>query len=91
MWLRPEPLRASEEDPMYDYADGMGWWMLFPSILFVLFVMTVIALAFWAALGLRSESSNGREPIDIAKERYSRGEISRVEFERIKEDLRKAA
>lgn len=60
-------------------------------ILFVLFWLAVIAFAMWVIPGFRSESTSGRNPVDIAKERYARGEISREQLQQITDDLRKAA
>ena len=70
--------------------DGMGWWMVF---LMVLFWGAIVALVIWGIRRLterdRSESgtSQKRNPLDIAKERYARGEISKEEFDQIKNDL----
>jgi putative membrane protein len=50
-----------------------------------LVVWGIVALARRA--GSRTESSTRRSPLDIAGERYARGEITRDEFERIKKDL----
>ena len=49
--------------------------MAFGGILFVLFWVGVVALALWLVPIFRSESSSRRDPVDIAKERYARGEI----------------
>ncbi len=71
----------------------MGWWMMFGSILMLVFWGAVIGLTVWAIKKLteRGGSASGttekRYPLDIAKERYARGEISREEFEQIKKDL----
>lgn len=65
--------------------------MAFEVILFVLFWVAVVALAYWLVPGFRSESSSRRDPIDIAKERYARGEISPEQLQQIKDDLGKAA
>jgi len=35
----------------------------------------------------RGGTSSKRGPLDVAKERYARGDISREEFEQIKKDL----
>ena len=74
---------------MWGWHDGMGWWMGFGSILFVIFWGAVVALFVW---GIRKTSekgsSNGKtNPLDIAKERYAKGEISKEEFDNIKKDL----
>ena len=63
-----------------------GWWMIIVWII-------VIGLIVWGAIALvrYTGSAKGtdqkRDPIDIAKERYARGEITREEYERIKKDL----
>ena len=74
---------------MWGWHEGMGWWMGFGGILFVLFWSGVIALFVW---GIRrtsdkGSSSNKNNPLDIAKERYAKGEISKEEYEKIKADL----
>ena len=75
---------------MWHWHDGMGWWMVF---WMVLFWGAIVTLVVWGVKKLtergRSESSTSekRDPLDIAKERYARGEISREEFEQIKKDL----
>jgi putative membrane protein len=80
----------------YD-VDGMGWWMLWGGLMMVLFWGAIIALIVWAIQSVtRRESGqthipygspSARTPLDIAKERYARGEVKREEFEQIKRDL----
>ena len=47
----------------------------------------------WGISKLRERDGSGsgttekRDPLDIAKERYARGEISQEEFDQIKKDL----
>jgi len=63
----------------------MGWWMVF---WMVLFWGVIVSLVVWAVKRLTERgSSEKRDPLDIAKERYARGEISKEEFEQIKKDL----
>ena len=75
---------------MWGWNDGMGWWMVF---WMVLFWGVIVALVVWGVKKLTERGSSGsstsekRDPLDIAKERYARGEISREEFEQIKKDL----
>ena len=63
-----------------------GWiymllfWVLFISAI-VLFVSLVTRSAGWAA--------KHRTPLDILKRRYARGEITREQYERMKDDLMK--
>ncbi|MFC1938517.1 SHOCT domain-containing protein [Chloroflexota bacterium] len=74
---------------MWDMTTGMGWWMAFGGLLMVLFWGGVIALIIWGITKLtgRGDSSPKRSPLDVAKERYAKGEISREEFEQLKKDL----
>ena len=73
---------------MWHSADGMGWWMLFGSIWFVVFW----GLVLWVVLTLvgRAGGSGARgddSPVEIARRRYARGDITREEFEQIRRDL----
>ena len=73
----------------------MGWWMLWGGLMMILFWGAIIALVIWAvqSLGRRDDghAQSGpmppHTPLDIARERYARGEISRDEFEQMKRDL----
>jgi len=69
--------------------EGAGWWMLFGWLWFVIFWAGIIALGIWIVRKLteRDGSERGNTALDIAKQRYARGEISREEFEQIKRDL----
>ena len=63
-----------------------GGWMILVWILIIgLIVWGVIALTRHG--GTHYGSGTGRSPLDIAKERYARGEITKEEFEQIKRDL----
>lgn len=77
---------------MWDGHDGMGWWMLWGGILWIIFIFAVVFVA--ARLGASSEGRansgpppGGEPALDIARRRYAAGEISRDEFEQIKRDL----
>ena len=74
---------------MWHYADGMGWWMIFGGVWMFIFWGVLIALVVWgiSRLTRRSGSSPRHYPLDTAKERYAKGEISKKEFEQIKKDL----
>ena len=68
---------------------GFGWWGLTGGLLTLLFLAGIIILVVWLA---RKPSEGGgtaakSNPLDIAKERYAKGEISKEEFEQIKKDL----
>lgn len=76
----------------------LGWGtMILGGLLMLLFWIVVIALAFWA---IRALTRTGRDrdegrPLDlhentaleILKQRYARGEISREEYQEMRRDL----
>ncbi len=74
---------------MWHYGDGMGWWMLFGGVWMFVFWGGLIALVVWGVTKLsgRGSSSTRKSPLDVAKERYAMGEISKEEFEQLKKDL----
>ncbi len=82
---------------MWHAGDGMGWWMLWGGLMMIFFWGAIVGLIVWAIQSMtRRESSqedvrqigpSGRSPLDIAKERYARGEVGREEFEKIKRDV----
>lgn len=74
---------------MWPYMDGMGWWMLFGGAWVFIFWGGLIALVIWGLIKLtrKSDSTTKHAPLDIAKGRYAKGEITREEFEQLKKDL----
>ena len=69
--------------------DGMGWWMVFGGLWMLIFGVGLIGLIVWGItkLSQRNGSTPRQSPLDVAKERYAKGEISREEFEQLKKDL----
>ena len=74
---------------MWYMHEGMGWWAVFGGLWMLIFWGGLIALIVWGIMKLsrRNGSTSKRDPLDIAKERYARGDISKEEFEQIKKDL----
>jgi len=74
---------------MWDMPIGMGWWWVFGGLWMVIFWGGLIALIVWVITKLvrRGDSAPKRDPLDVAKERYAKGEISKEEFEQLKKDL----
>ena len=73
---------------MWGVHDGMGWWMLFGSVWFVVFWgLIILALVSLFNRTGKPDSSGGESPLEIAKRRYAQGEISREQFEQIRRDI----
>lgn len=70
------------------YGTGMGFGWLFMVIFWGLVVFGVIYLITLIVKG-GEKKSQADSALDILKKRYARGELSREEFEKMKEDLRK--
>jgi len=69
---------------------GMGWWMAFAAIFFVLFWGGIVWLIVWGvnkATGHKAGCTALESPLEIAKQRYARSEITREQFEQMKKDL----
>jgi putative membrane protein len=72
------------------YWHGMdGGWMILPAILMLIFWGSVIWLVVW---GIRraahhTNHTDNTAPLDIAKTRYARGEITKDQFDQLKKDL----
>ena len=70
----------------WHYDTGMGWWMI---AWMVVFWGVLIALIVWGIRKLteRGDSTRKQDPLNVVKERYARGEITKEEFEQLKKDL----
>ncbi len=68
---------------------SVGWgWMTLGWVLMVVFWGSVIWLVVWAISRVtEGRSSASATPLDIAKARYARGEITKEQFETLKRDL----
>jgi putative membrane protein len=78
----------------YDYpmmnGNDAGWGFIM--MLFWLVFLVVVAVVVVHLLkhhGHDINTSHKTEPIDIAKERYAKGEITKEQFEQLKKDLAK--
>ncbi len=72
---------------------NFGWGMGFGWIYMVVFWAVIITAVVYLVkiIGRKSGSEVWHEaPLDILKRRYATGEITREEFERMKDELRKS-
>jgi len=72
--------------PWYDF----GWWgMGLGMLLMIIFWAGLIALITWVIVKLvrSGQKQSSDSPLDIAKVRYAKGEITKKEFEKLKKDL----
>jgi|JTFP01.1.fsa_nt_gb putative membrane protein len=66
----------------YDFGFGIG------HVSMMLMWIVIIGLVFWAIFSSKGTSSlRGESPLDIAKKRYAKGEISQEELNEIKRNL----
>ena len=74
---------------MWHSTDGMGWWMILGSVWMVFFWAVIIYVVFaLVSKGTSSQSSGTREThMDILKRRYASGEISKEEYDRMRNEL----
>jgi len=71
---------------------GAGTFFLIPIFMIIAFwVVVIIGIVYFVkwiiAAGKRHETKSEDTAIDILKKRYARGEISKEEFERIRQDI----
>ena len=70
---------------MWEFHDGIGWWMLFGGMGMIVFWTVIIGLVVRSvtrvAGGRETRGEQRQSPIDIVKRGLARGEITRDEFE----------
>ncbi len=68
---------------------GYGWAFMFliPAVFLLLIVLGGYYLITEAGRTDKSESSHGERALEILKERYTKGEITREQYLKMKEDL----
>jgi putative membrane protein len=72
-----------------DYGWGMGFGWLFMIIFWALVILGVVYI--FKMISERSRlAEKGETALDILKKRYAKGEISKEEFEKMKNDLTKS-
>lgn len=72
----------------YAWGWGMGFGWLAMTIFWVLVILGIVYLV--RTFAGKEKSAPAEElPLDILKKRYAKGEISKEEYDRIKDDLMK--
>ena len=73
---------------MEDWSYHHSWVGLIFSVLFLVLVVLVAYYVIRALSGNRPAGTSYREPLDIARERYAKGEITKDELAEIKKELK---
>ncbi len=77
----------------WNWGWGTGIMMLVGGLMMLVFWGGIIALVIWLLRRPMGHEGYGpgtrekRDPMDIAKERYARGEINKEQYEQIKKDI----
>lgn len=68
-----------------------GWWMGIGLLWSLIFWGAIVFLIVWGVRTLtsRREERPPHDPLTILKERYARGEITREQYEQMRQDLLK--
>jgi uncharacterized membrane protein len=76
---------------MWHAHDGMGWWMVFGGAIWLLFWVSIIYLFFSALTHREHRHDVAGDPMDVARHRLARGDITPQQFEEIARHLRPPA
>jgi len=70
--------------------NGCDWAAVFSDFVVLAFLLLFIVFIIWWARSMFRRGNarpEAKTPLDVAKERYARGEISREQFDQIKKDI----
>ncbi|HUS82909.1 MAG TPA: SHOCT domain-containing protein [Dehalococcoidia bacterium] len=72
---------------MWWHHDGFGWFAVFGGLFWLILLGSIIYLIVSVLAPDRGPGHREEEPLEIAKRRYAKGEITREEFQQIRQDL----
>jgi len=74
---------------MWCLGEGFGWWPWFGGFWMVIVGGGLIALIVWGVSSLTRQNSHvmKKSALDMAKERYAKGELTKEEYEQYRKDL----
>ena len=93
--ILPRAVFAQSRGGMGDHMWNGGWGMLFGPLIWILVIAGIVFLITYFVRGQSGQRTEWPRrlartgPLDIAKERYARGEIDKKEFEEIERTLEK--
>ncbi len=73
---------------MWHTQDGMGWWMLFGGSFWILFWISILYVFLRSVVHREHQHEGSGDPLEIARRRLARGEITPQQFEEIAGHLR---
>ena len=70
---------------MWGFHDGMGWWMVFGGFWMLVFWAAIIGLVVRGMnrISRRDDRDHTDSPVEIAKRRLARGELTASEYEEL--------
>ena len=74
---------------MWCFEEGFGGWAWFGGIGMIFFWAVILALAVWFVMFLirNNRGENISEALNIVKERYAKGEITKDEYDQYRKNL----
>lgn len=79
--------RQFNEPMMSSRADEQAWISALLSLVFLLVIAGLVVYAIRSASRQKADT-NHQDPLDIAKERYAKGDITKEQFAEIKKELK---